>query len=151
MANLRCPNCGGYDTRLISPPPSAGETFGSIIFVVPFLLGYNALMALILAVVVGFLASLVLHDLGWWLGLIVAIAMLWGALKKTIEEEMERRKPERAYEYVCNLCKYTWDERRIDRTHQVTTRPDLIIQGRQREEERRRSDIEWDSKEKRWK
>lgn len=134
MAQVQCPNCGGYDTYLREPGvpltdnlsgPGCGIGFiGGLVTASILLAAFRAVnpeleisAVMILWPIMGFLI---------WIG--VAALM---------------RKPRNDYLYYCRLCKYEWDERTIDRSKPIKANQTLITAGQQRLEEERRRRM-WD-------
>ncbi len=128
MAQLQCPNCGGYKTHF---------AFDGSSYVMASALGRA--VTLILAVgglgltIAGFgssSGSLIL--LGIVLGVLglIGLARVDGFLSQRFTNKNS---------VTCDLCEFRWDERAIDRSKPIQIRRDLIEKGEQRlEEERRR-------------
>lgn len=121
MAQVQCPNCGGFDVKV------SRYDDGTAIWVVLGISLFTWGVPLILYVM--FLIYEQLFD------------------RKGVEASKERKKIAAEKNMAglrrctCNLCKYDW-EWKEGTTYEVQVRPDLIAAGRERlkkeEEERRR-------------
>jgi len=144
MAQIQCPNCGGYKTsqEIVAIDPKTGNTmsgtgWGGCVMALTIGIIIFIIIALILSAIAGAL-NLNIEDnpitpictvsLGMFVGT-VSFMMWFSRLSQGVNRGYTR--------YTCNLCGFQWDDRHP--TPKVNIRPDLIALGEKRLEEERRA------------
>lgn len=115
MAQVQCPNCGGYKVETESD----------------FLEGeYERIGCLFrLALLCSFL-------------LMLGIPFFYAVAREAVFLGKRRKLVGQIHKYTCYLCGYEWTWKTGDPLPQVNVRPDLIAKGEQRLEEERRRQAE---------
>lgn len=143
MAQVQCPNCGGYKVETkatVKIDPESGHQViegakSCLLLLFVFLLGPLGALFLFSAALASDqpISAVVFGALGI-IGLVPTIIITAGIIK-TIKREggiKKGQKTVKKYYYACHLCGYEWSRREDEPLPPVTLRPDLILKGEQR-------------------
>lgn len=135
MSNqLQCPNCGGYklESGLTKINPKTGKKLGS---------GCSAVFWMSVVVTVISIGVYNAFDEGIANGMMIMIVfplLLIGGAWYGIASGLAKNRAYNLYNFRCNLCGYRWEWQQGTPYPKVNVRQDLIAQGEQLLEEKRK-------------
>lgn len=140
MAQVQCPNCGGYrvstETETLNLKTGRKVNYGCALWAMVLLGGGLCLFGFMaIADGSGITGAILILS-----GIITALLIFRGLAKQSKAGDTIT-----VYHHACDLCGYKWTWRENEAMPQVQVRPDLIVAGEQRlreAEERRRRDAE---------
>ena len=132
MANLQCPNCGGYKTF-----PQFGITE---IITTPFFVGLACWM-------IGVIVLIMKPQILFSIVIPISIVLVFATLIISIIYSRSRQDY-----YRCKICGYKWDKRNFPDATSIQVNKDLIEKGNillEQEEAERRRQQQWQEEESR--
>lgn len=142
MAQIQCPNCGGYKVSEEKRTVIASEKR----YVDSSSSGRMKLLQTGVAVflLIAFGAFLQGNTLYGCLAGLIAILFVWAAwllFRNGVKQDVPTIV---RYEFYCELCGYRWTWRSNEPYPHITINPTLVQQGEQRLEEKRREQEDWE-------